>query len=259
MHRLCLDFLTAIEASPPELAELAAANGCDLIAIMVHPVEGVPDFGMASDTMMRRETRLRCEALGVGIEMIEGFLLKPDTDLEAFRPSLASGAWLGAGSVNVLLRDDNLPRLTENLSSFCDLAAEFGLPVVTEWSRRTPLKSLAEAETFLKNTSRPGAKLQIDSLHLFRAGLSIGDVTALDPAIIGRAQLSDGPAEMPVELQFQEALGGRMIPGEGQLPLAAFVSALPAEIVIGLEVPMNRALGPEERVRRVFEGSRKQM
>ncbi|HEX4504754.1 MAG TPA: sugar phosphate isomerase/epimerase, partial [Alphaproteobacteria bacterium] len=101
MHPLCLDFLTAVEASPPELAELAAANGLGLIGIMVHPVAGVPDFGMASDTPMRRETRQRCRELGVAIELIEGFLLTPQTDVAGFRTSLESGAWLEARTVNV--------------------------------------------------------------------------------------------------------------------------------------------------------------
>jgi sugar phosphate isomerase/epimerase len=257
MHPLCLDFLTAAEASPPELATLAAANGLELIAIMVYPVEGVPDFGMASDTPMRRETRQRCRDLGVAIDMIEGFLLTPETDVSAFRASLESGAWLEAQCVNILLRDPDLSRLGDNLSAFCDLASACGLAVVTEWSRRTPLPSPAEAAAFL---AQYDAKLQFDSLHLFRAGFSAADMAALDPRIVARAQLSDGPADMPVERQFEEALGGRLVPGDGQLPLGAFVSALPACTTIGIEVPMtfskNQVVGPAERVRRAVTAAR---
>jgi sugar phosphate isomerase/epimerase len=258
-HPLCLDFLTAVEASPPELAALAAANGCALIAIVVHPAPGVPDFGMASDSPMRRETQRRCRALGVGIDMIEGFLLTPDTDVAAFRPSLESGAWLEARSANVLLRDDDQARLLDNFAAFCDLAAGLGLAVVTEWSRRTPLKSPAEAARFLGRAGRPTARLQFDSLHLFRAGFSASDIAALDPAVIGRAQLSDGPAEMPAERQFEEALNERRIPGDGDLPLPSFVKALPPDIVIGVEVPMAalkaQGIEPEERVRRAVSGA----
>jgi sugar phosphate isomerase/epimerase len=258
MHPLCLDFLTAIEASPPELAQLAATNGLALIAIMVHPAEGVPDFGMATDTPMRRDTKRRCGALGVRIDMIEGFLLKPETDAAAFRASLESGAWLEARSVNILLRDHDLSRLGDNLAAFRDLASECGLAVVTEWSRRTPLPSPAEAAAFV---ARSGARLQFDSLHLFRAGFSAVDLMALDPSIVGRAQLSDGPADMPVERQFGEALGERLVPGNGQLPLTAFVRALPAGTVIGIEVPMEslkeQGIGPAERVTRAVTGSRR--
>ena len=238
MYPLCLDFLTAVEAPPPELAALAAANGLSLIAIMVHPADGIPDFGLASDTSMRRNTRRRCRDLGVKIDMIEGFLLKPDTDIAGFRASLESGAWLEAQCVNVLLRDPDLSRLGDNLSAFCNLVGEYGMAVVTEWSRRTPLASPAEAAAFLAAT-RPNARLQLDSLHLFRAGFSASDLAALDPRIVGRAQLSDGPADMPLARQFEEALGERLVPGDGQLPLDGFVRALPAGTIIGIEVPMT--------------------
>jgi len=263
MNPLCLDFLTAVEASPPELAVMAAANGCGLISFLVHPADGVPDFGMDRDTPMRRETRGRCRDLGVAIDMVEGFLLKPETSIATFRPSFESSAWLGARSVNVLLRDDQLPRLSERFAEFCDEAAAFELEVVTEWSRRTPLKTLTEAALFLARVERPAARLQIDSLHLFRGGFSAADMAQLEPHLIGRAQLSDGPADMPVEQQFQEAIGERRVPGEGALALGAFLDALPPGITIGLEVPMkslqDQGVGPAERVRRVFEGARRLM
>jgi len=259
MYPLCLDFLTAVEASPPELAVLAAANGLESIAIMVHPVAGVPDFGMVSDTPMRRDTRRRCEDLGIPIDMVEGFLLTPETEIAGFRGSLESGVWLGARRVNVLLRDPDLPRLGGNLSAFCDLAGELGIEVVTEWSRRTPLKSPADAAAFLA-ANGPAATLQFDSLHLFRAGFSANDVANLDPRIVRRAQLSDGPADVPVERQFDEAMGERMIPGDGELPLDSFVRALPTGTVIGIEVPImslkSRGIGPEERVARAVAGTR---
>jgi sugar phosphate isomerase/epimerase len=260
MHPLCLDFLTAIEASPPALAELAAANGCASIAILVHPADGVPDFGMAADTPMRQETRQSCRDRGIAIDMIEGFLLKPDTDLEAFRPSLDSGAWLGAGCANVLLRDPDLTRLADNFAGFCAMAQACGLKTVTEWSRRTPLSSPAQAAAFVAAAGH-GARLQLDSLHLFRAGFCVTDIAALDPAIVGRAQLCDGPAEMPVERQFEEALNDRLVPGTGELPLGAFVDALPAGITLGIEVPMQAlrqaGIGAAERVRRAVSGTRR--
>ena len=54
MHPICLDFLKAIELSPPELVALAAENRCDAVSFMVHPVQGVPDFAMDGDSAMRR-------------------------------------------------------------------------------------------------------------------------------------------------------------------------------------------------------------
>ena len=78
-HPLCLDFLTAVEAAPPELATLAAANGCESISILAHPSPGVPDHGMDLDSPPRRETLNRCRDLGIAIDMIEGFFLTPES------------------------------------------------------------------------------------------------------------------------------------------------------------------------------------
>jgi sugar phosphate isomerase/epimerase len=260
MHPLCLDFLTAIEASPPELADLAAANGCQAISFMVHPVAGVPDFGMAGDTPMRRETRRRCTDLGIVIDMVEGFLLTAETDVAAFRPSLESAAWLGAGCANILLRDDDIARLTDNFAAFCNMAEACRVAVITEWSIRAPLKSPAEAAEFLARTGLP-ARLQFDSLHVYRAGFTASDIAALDSRVIARAQLSDGPAEMPPDRQFAEAIGDRLVPGEGALPLREFLAALPEGRKVGLEVPSqtlrDQGVGPAERVRRVVDGARR--
>jgi len=260
MHPLCLDFLTAVEASPPELAVLAAENGCRSISFMIHPVPGVPDFDMAWDTPMRRDTKRRCAELGIGIDMVEGFLLTPDTNVAAFQPSLESAAWLGAGRANVLLRDDDILRLTANLAAFCEMANDCNVAVITEWSRRAPLKSPAETAAFL-DRSGTSATLQFDSLHLYRSGFTEADIAALNPKNISRAQLSDGPAEMPVDQQYIEALGGRLVPGEGALPLRAFLNSLPEGITVGLEVPSqslrDQGLGPAERVRRVVEGAKR--
>ncbi len=82
----------------------------------------------------------------------------------------------------------------------------------------------------------------------------------MDPHIIARAQLSDGPAEMPPDRQFAEAIGDRLIPGEGALPLREFLAALPDGITVGLEVPMTslqeQGVGPDERVRRTVTATR---
>jgi sugar phosphate isomerase/epimerase len=260
MRPLCLDFLTTIEASPPELATLAAANGCESISIMVHPAPGVPDYGMNANTPMRRETLNRCRDLGIAIDMVEGFFLTPEIDVATYRPSLGSGGALGARSVNVLLRDADRLRLRDNFAAFCDLTTEFSMAVVTEWSIRSPFPSPAEAAAFLVEVGHPSAKLAFDSLHLFRAGFTAADIAALDPALIGRGQLSDGPAEIPSDRVLTEAFSERLPPGEGALPLAAFVDALPIATVIGLEVPMDstrlQGVSAGDRVRRVVKAAR---
>jgi sugar phosphate isomerase/epimerase len=258
-HPLCLDFLTAIEASPPELAKLAAANGCESISIMIHPARGVPDYGMNTDTPMRRETLNRCRDLGIAIDMVEGFFLTPETEVAGYRASLEAAGVLDARSANILLRDTDRSRLSDNLTSFCEMIREFGMAAVTEWSIRSLFPSPAEAAAFLDGIGRP-ATLAFDSLHLFRGGFSADDIATLDTSVVGRGQLADGPAEIPADKIMAEAFSERLPPGEGALPLASFFDALPDGLVIGLEVPMDslrlQGMSAADRVRRVVEATR---
>jgi sugar phosphate isomerase/epimerase len=65
---------------------------------------------------------------------------------------------------------------------------------------------------------------------------------------------------MPADRQFAEAIGGRLTPGDGALPLGAFTRALPPGTVIGIEVPntalKDQGISAEERVRRAVAGTR---
>ena len=58
-------------------------------------------------------------------------------------------------------------------------------------------------------------------------------------ALIGRVQICDGPIDMPADKQYWEAGDCRLYPGEGEFPLAEIFDAIPADIVVGVEVPRS--------------------
>jgi sugar phosphate isomerase/epimerase len=99
---------------------------------------------------------------------------------------------------------------------------------------------------------RPNFNLLVDSMHWFRLGNTVEQLAALPPGIVGYAQLCDAPATPRFETYLEEAMYERMVPGEGELPLAEFVRALPADIIVSLEVPLRsqalRGIGPRERL-----------
>jgi sugar phosphate isomerase/epimerase len=104
--------------------------------------------------------------------------------------------------------------------------------------------------------------LTIDSLHLARCGETPADIAALDPALIGAAQICDGPLAHPGQnAYFYEALFQRGIPGEGELPLLDFLKSIPADVLVSPEVPLKalRASGVSIRecARRAVEGTRR--
>ena len=76
-------------------------------------------------------------------------------------------------------------------------------------------------------------------MHLVRSGSSAADIAAIDPEHIGYAQLNDTTLQPRIDNYMEEAMFERMVPGEGELPLRDILSALPADIVIELEVPQT--------------------
>src|SRR5262249_19707867 len=109
---------------------------------------------------------------------------------------------------------------------------------------------LATATAAARHVERPDFKLLIDPMHLFRTGSSAAELAALDPEMIGYAQLCD--CSLVARDHMHEAKYERMVPGEGELPLQAFVDALPREVPIGLEIPQlslaEAGVGPHERL-----------
>jgi sugar phosphate isomerase/epimerase len=121
------------------------------------------------------------------------------------------------------------------------MAGERGLLTTIEFAPAQQVATLADALAVIAFVGRTDFKLLIDAMHFFRSGGSVDQIAALDPALIGYAQLCDVPL-VPVEHDYmKEAMFQRMAPGQGELPLAAFVAALPRDIPIGLEVPMLAA------------------
>src|ERR1700728_4645522 len=118
---LALDWATAIEASPPELVRLAAANQIQIINCPIYapPFGGRPQWDMIGDTLQRRETKKALEAEGVRIDLFEAFYIRPEAKLQLYADPLASGAWLGAEQVNFVTQDENEDRLLERCGTFC--------------------------------------------------------------------------------------------------------------------------------------------
>jgi sugar phosphate isomerase/epimerase len=127
--------------------------------------------------------------------------------------------------------------------------------VVMEINRRFTLKTVSQGAHFLQRLGRSDVQLQLDSLHFFRLDGDIQHIL-LYRSFIGRCQLADGPTTVTPGDQVSESRTGRLIPGEGEFQLAAFVRALPMDIVVAAEVP-NKGIEVGPRVLRTLSAIRK--
>ena len=105
-------------------------------------------------------------------------------------------------------------------TTVCRLAVEFTPYVACRrpCSRRTDLCAAVGWDR---------AGLVLDSLHFFRSATSWDELRALDGAQIALLQISDAPGT-PHGALMEEGRHGRLLPGSGELPLAAFAAAVAA-------------------------------
>ena len=98
----------------------------------------------------------------------------------------------------------------------------------------------------------------IDALHFSRSGGIPADIKQVDPALLHYAQICDASADMPGPSDTPKLIGeartGRLLPGEGVLPLAELVAALPAATPVAIEAPCRATadLPAVERARRAY-------
>lgn len=261
MHPLSLHHLTAMEASPAELVDIAARLRCPHVGVFVqHSGRPNIDYPLIEPGPGAREVRRRLDATGVTVHNLEAFLLRPQTEIAAFEPALALGASLGAARLTVIVGDPELDRAFEAFSRLCALAAGHGLAVHIEFHAFSHLRTFGAARDFLARGRPANASLAADVLHLYRNDGGLGPLRGRGETPIGYAQICDGPLSIDPAAAFAEAIGNRGVPGEGAFDLPAFVGLLPPGIVLDIEVPSltlrERGLDAFERARLVVAATR---
>lgn len=250
-----IEYLTFAGIPPEAFISLAADAGYGAVGLRLHGADAdevVPD--LTAGTPRRREVAARLEDTGLRVLDIEVFAVTPTTDVRNWLPLLESGAALGAQFVNVVADDPDLSRLTASLHTLGEICAPLGLIPALEPMAWKTVSRLGVASRIAKDA---GIRVQLDTLHLHRAGDSVDDVRALDPSIWSYVQWSDAPAEPPSEIPLelrQEGRSARLAPGLGELPLEALRDALPADLIWATEVPSatNRArVGDVQHAREV--------
>jgi sugar phosphate isomerase/epimerase len=109
-------------------------------------------------------------------------------------------------------------------------------------------------------SGRTNASVLIDALHFSRSGGVPSDIAGIDGSLLRYAQICDAAAIIPGERSdlIREARSGRLLPGEGALPLRELVAVLPATIPLSIEAPVRATAGlpPLERARRAYRSMR---
>jgi sugar phosphate isomerase/epimerase len=265
MDRLGIGFLSVFALPPVELVDLAADLGCHYISTVVQGQPLVPlDFGpysLRDDVALRRDVQAAMEHRGVTISLGDGFLVLPGAEMRSFSADLDVLAELGVPWINAVSLDPDLTRTFDQFAALAELAAQRNIRTAVEPVPGLTVGDLPTALAAVEHVASPDFRLLIDTMHLVRSGSSAADLAAINPELIGYAQLNDTTLQPRIDNYMEEAMFERMVPGEGELPLLDILSALPPGIVIELEVPRRSlalaGVSPIDRLRPCVESARR--
>lgn len=265
-----LDHLTMLDLAPPEFVTVAAGAGFDAVGLRVAPVTpGEQAWPVAPGSPMLAETMRRCGGTGLFVLDVEAIPLRPGSDLAGCEAVLETAAVLGARYLNVICDDPDTGRFADRLAELVRLAQPYRVRPVIEFTAWRPIRTLASAVAIARGSA--GAGLLLDTLHIQRCGVTVAELAAVDPVLLGYLQLCDAPARPPHGIGVPatlprgqdisqgddavlEARTMRLLPGEGELPLAELLGVLPDSLPVSVEAPSlaaRRDQSPAQFARRI--------
>jgi sugar phosphate isomerase/epimerase len=254
---LSLSPLTILDATPPQQVSAAAVAGFDALGIRVFPVADERVYPMLGDTPMMRQTLARLADTGRQVLDVELIILRPTGFTDDALRVLDAGARMGARFVQVLGYDANEDRLIDNFANVCEAAVERGIRPGLEFMMYSAVKTVHDALRIVERADHPSGAVLVDALHLRRSGGSPADLATIPPQRLPYAQLCDAPLEpvWPDEDEARiESRTGRLLLGDGELPLRELIDVLPVGVALSVETPVA-ALGgksAQERARLAF-------
>jgi sugar phosphate isomerase/epimerase len=163
-------------------------------------------------------------------------------------PIISFGHYLG----------DPVPRaaIAEGVGAACRIAAQGSITVVLEFILESGMPSVAEAQAVAMACGEPNIGLLVDTWHWSRTGATLADLRALPAGAIKAFQLNDRIPPAPGTEYVP--MSGRLLPGDGILPLREIIAAGLAnnpEVTFEVEVfnAELRALSPNDSAARVAE------
>jgi sugar phosphate isomerase/epimerase len=246
MKLLGLDNQTMFGLSPIDHIRLAAELGCGSVSLAHAPVpwklEQFDKWSLLDDTMLLADTKAALRDTGVRVALAEGFIVRCGSEARDKVAEMDLMAELGAERIGVVSMEKDTARALDQMATLAELAGARNMLMAFEYAPPHTFNTLEKAKQAIRSLSMPNTRLLIDSMHFFRTGGTLGELVDLEPGLVGYIQLSDAPLKGNGGDYYLEASFERLLPGQGELPLIDFLSVLPSDVPIGLEVPRQSAL-----------------
>lgn len=220
------------EASPLELVAAAGAAGFRAVGLWIEPERFTSSY--------LQDVRSALSDQGLRVLDAEVVWLKPGPLDPQHLRMLDLAVALGAEHVLVVSSDPDMIATVSKLAQLCDHARHEPLRVVLEFGAFTEVRDLPQAREVIELVNRPNLGMLIDTLHWHRSGSTLTQIKELPAEWLSYAQLCDaggpGPDMADSAAVRLEAVDYRLIPGDGDLPLTAWLQSLPAGLPLSLEI-----------------------
>jgi len=212
LDRIAVEQLSVFGLPPVEFVTLAGDLDCRYISITLSPnsfnPHGYPAWSLRDDPALRRTMITVMRDRNVSISLAEGLVILPDSDIRTRAADLDLMCELGVRRINTTSFEPDLGRTLDQLAHLAEMAEAAGVETTMEFSPRpgSPTPSLRAALMAIHHVGRPSFRLLIDTMHFVRSGSGAVDIKALDPALIGYAQICDAPLVSEAASYLEEAM-----------------------------------------------------
>ncbi|HEU0169098.1 MAG TPA: sugar phosphate isomerase/epimerase [Chloroflexota bacterium] len=250
MNKLHLAATSLADAAPVDFIRATAEAGFDGIGIRLHRSPVYPNWHpILGDAALMGAVKSELASSGLEFLDIFTFYVQSEMDWETMEAAIAFGAELGASWVQSIGDDPEWSRMRDSFGRLCDLAGRYGLGVTLEAPVNSRVvNSMPKAVQLIADCGRENMAIVLDPGQFHQAGHT--------PDVLHRL-----PARLFPYAQFNDVLpdrGGRCAPGAGEVPLAAILDELPAELPLSLEwgPPRGSDYTPAEWAKHAMAGAR---
>lgn len=223
-----------LDIDPPTAVSVAAAAGFGGVGLWFDPELWTAQVGA--------DVVARLDDTGLMAVDIEPVILGRGTD--PGERMIEAAALVGARHLLVASGPAERSEVVERVGRLADRAARHapGLTIVVEFLPIFTIATIGHAVGVVRELDLANVGVLVDALHLQRSGGTPADVAEV-AALVPYLQICDAPLSAPVDRAGlrDEALHGRLLPGQGALPLGELLDAVPG-VALSVELRSQRLL-----------------
>lgn len=247
-RKFSLAYLTIPGTNPMEQIRIAKECGYDYVSLRTIPMHlpGEPEFLLDKDPALFEATQKALKEYDMPLMDIELARVRPDLDIEEYKPAFEKAAELGGTDVlgSIWTRDKAF--YTEKAGRIAEMAKEYGMNYNIEFLPWAGVRNLQEDITLIDSLGMDNVFVMLDTLHAGRAGVHGAEVARTPDKYFNFFHLCDGPAgpdgdvvldNIKDDLMLYTAREARFYVGEGDMPIADLIKGVKKNIPCSIELP----------------------